>query len=69
MELSIGTWWVLPMILFMGCAILLFFFFFTFVYVRPQRPEGALYESLVFQMSASRLMWVLRSEVGPLIEQ
>lgn len=67
MELSIGTWWVLPMILFMGCAILLFFC--VCVYVCPQRPEGSLYESLVFRVSASHLMWVLRSEVGPLIEQ
>lgn len=43
--------------------------FFIYVYVCLQRPEGALYESLVLQVSASHLMWVLRSEVDPLIQQ
>lgn len=44
-------------------------FFFTYVFVCPQRPERALYESLVLQVSVSHLMWMLSSELGPLIEQ
>lgn len=40
MELSIGTWWVLPMILFMGCAIFLFFFFYFCVCVPSEAWGG-----------------------------
>lgn len=50
----------------MDCVILLFF---SYVYVCSQRSKGALYESLVLQVYVSHLIWMLRSELGPLIGQ